>query len=46
LTVLVEVVRGGLVESRHHGSLVILDTDGRRLLAIGDVAGRCTREVR
>jgi L-asparaginase II len=39
LTVLVEVVRGGLVESRHHGSLVILDTDGRRLLAIGDVDG-------
>jgi L-asparaginase II len=36
--VLVEVLRGGLVESRHHGSVAVVDADGRPVLALGDVA--------
>lgn len=36
--VLVEVVRGGLVESRHSGSVAVLDADGTSVLALGDVA--------
>jgi len=35
--VLVEVTRGGLVESRHRGSIAVVDDDGRTVLAIGDV---------
>lgn len=35
--VLVEVTRGPLVESRHRGAIAIVDADGRRVAAIGDV---------
>lgn len=35
--VLVEVVRGTIVESRHAGAVAIADTEGRLLLARGDV---------
>jgi L-asparaginase II len=34
---LVEVVRGGLVESRHCGAVAVVDADGRRVRALGDV---------
>jgi L-asparaginase II len=34
--VLVEVTRGGLVESRHRGSVAVVDVDGRLVLALGD----------
>ena len=37
--VVAHVIRSGFVESVHHGSVVALDADGSRLLAIGDVAG-------
>jgi L-asparaginase II len=37
LPVLCEVVRSGFVESRHRGSLVLLDADGEVELATGDV---------
>jgi L-asparaginase II len=36
--VLVEVVRGALVESSHQGSVAVVDADGRSVLALGDVA--------
>ncbi|HJU98579.1 MAG TPA: asparaginase [Jiangellaceae bacterium] len=36
--VVAEVVRSGLVESRHHGSVIALDADGVVVLAIGDTA--------
>lgn len=36
--VVAEVVRSGLVESRHHGSVIALDADGVAVLAIGDTA--------
>ena len=35
--VLVEVTRGGLVESRHRGALVVTDADGATVLGIGEV---------
>ncbi|HKZ96635.1 MAG TPA: asparaginase, partial [Hyphomicrobiaceae bacterium] len=35
--VLVEVVRGTTVESRHVGAIAVADADGRLLLALGDV---------
>jgi L-asparaginase II len=35
--VLVEVLRGGWVESRHHGALAVSDADGAILLALGDI---------
>src|ERR1043166_4679000 len=35
--VLVEVLRGSLVESRHRGSLAVVDGDGRTVLALGEV---------
>lgn len=35
---LVELVRSGFVEGVHHGSVVVLDTDGRVELALGEVA--------
>lgn len=36
--VLVEVRRGALVESRHHGAVAVMDADGATVLALGDVA--------
>jgi L-asparaginase II len=36
--VLVEVLRGPLVESRHSGAVAVADADGATVLAIGDVA--------
>jgi L-asparaginase II len=35
--VLVEVLRGTVVESRHAGAIAVADADGRFLLALGDV---------
>lgn len=35
--VLAEVTRGGRVESRHHGALVVTDAKGKRVLALGAV---------
>lgn len=35
--VLVEVLRGALVESRHRGAVAVADADGGQVLAIGDV---------
>ncbi len=35
--VLVEVTRGGAVESRHRGSVCVVDADGVSVLALGDV---------
>jgi L-asparaginase II len=35
--VLVEVLRGGRVESRHAGAVAVVDADGRTVLALGDV---------
>lgn len=34
--IVAEVVRSGLVESRHHGSVVALDTKGAAVLSVGD----------
>src|SRR5437763_17067196 len=36
--VLVEVLRGGLVESRHHGAVAVVDAGGATVFALGDVA--------
>jgi len=36
--VLVEVIRGGLVESRHRGAVAVVEADGAAVLAVGDVA--------
>ncbi len=36
--VVVEVIRGGLIESRHRGAVAIADADGAAVLAVGDVA--------
>jgi L-asparaginase II len=36
--VLVEILRGGVVESRHRGSVSVVDGDGRVVLGVGDVA--------
>lgn len=36
--VLVEVVRGALVESRHRGAVAVVDADGATVLSFGDVA--------
>lgn len=35
--ILVEVTRGGVVESRHRGSLVVVDTKGDIRMSLGDV---------
>src|SRR5680860_444033 len=35
--VLVEVLRGALVESRHTGAVAVADADGDRLLTLGEV---------
>jgi L-asparaginase II len=37
LPILIEVTRGGRVESRHHGSVVVVDAKGARALALGEV---------
>jgi L-asparaginase II len=37
--ILAEVVRSGFVESRHHGSVVILDATGAMTASAGDVTG-------
>jgi L-asparaginase II len=39
LTVVAEVVRGDLVESRHHGHVVALDASGEARIAVGDITG-------
>jgi L-asparaginase II len=36
--ILVEVLRGPLVESRHRGAVAVVDADGATVLALGDVA--------
>jgi L-asparaginase II len=36
--VLVEVLRGALVESRHRGAVAVVDADGATVLSLGDVA--------
>jgi L-asparaginase II len=38
--VLVEVLRGEAVESRHTGAVAAVDADGRKVLALGDVKRR------
>src|SRR5262245_66622239 len=38
--VLVEVMRGAVVESRHTGAVAAVDADGRTVLALGDVKRR------
>src|ERR1043165_9112299 len=35
--VLVEAMRGALVESRHHGAVAVADADGAMVFACGDV---------
>src|SRR5215211_2237889 len=35
--ILVEVLRGALVESRHSGAVAVVDAGGGRVLALGDV---------
>ena len=35
--ILVEVMRGPIVESRHAGAIAVSDTGGRLVLALGDV---------
>jgi len=35
--VLVEVLRGNLVESRHRGAVAVVDADGGTVLALGDI---------
>ncbi len=34
---LVEVVRGSRIESRHCGAIAVVDADGRRVFALGDI---------
>src|ERR1041385_7772520 len=36
--ILVETVRGAMVESRHRGAVAVVDADGTTVLALGDVA--------
>jgi L-asparaginase II len=36
--IVVEVVRGGLVESRHRGAIAVVDSGGTKIFAAGDVA--------
>lgn len=36
--ILVEALRGGLVESRHRGAVAVCDADGREVFALGDVS--------
>jgi len=34
--ILLEVVRGGMVESVHHGRVLIIDSDEKEVLSLGD----------
>ncbi len=34
--VLAEVIRGGIIESKHRGSVIALNASGKRLLSVGD----------
>ena len=34
--ILVEVIRGRSVESRHRGAVAVVDADGKTTLALGD----------
>lgn len=36
--ILVEVLRGALVESRHRGAVAVVDAEGKTVFAVGDVA--------
>jgi L-asparaginase II len=36
--IVVEVVRGGLVESRHRGAIAVVDAAGQKIFAAGDIA--------
>lgn len=36
--ILVEILRGGIVESRHRGTVSVFDGHGQEILALGDVA--------
>jgi L-asparaginase II len=36
--VLVEVLRGGMAETRHRGAAAVVDADGRAVLTVGDIA--------
>ncbi|MBV9246398.1 MAG: asparaginase [Methylobacteriaceae bacterium] len=38
--ILVEVLRGSQIESRHRGAMAVSDPDGKLVLALGDVEGR------
>jgi L-asparaginase II len=38
--VLVEALRGGIVESRHRGAVAVCQADGRPVLALGDVSAQ------
>jgi L-asparaginase II len=35
--VIVEVTRGGVVESRHRGAIAVVDEDGRTVFSLGDI---------
>lgn len=35
--VLVEITRGGVVESFHHGAVAVVDADGKTVLSLGDI---------
>lgn len=35
--VLVEIIRGGIVESAHRGAVAVMDADGGAVLALGDI---------
>ncbi|KAF0227782.1 MAG: L-asparaginase thermolabile family [Beijerinckiaceae bacterium] len=35
--VLVEITRGGIVESFHHGAVAVVDADGKLVLGLGDI---------
>lgn len=39
MTVVAEVVRSGLVESVHHGSVLAIDASGMAVVSVGDVTG-------
>ena len=36
--IVVEIVRGGLVESRHRGAIAVVDAGGKKIFTAGDVA--------
>ena len=41
--VLVEVLRGDIVESIHRGVVAVVDGDGKIVMEIGDIDGLCSR---